>query len=165
MIAFAGLIGFAAAFGPGDALKMKPLQTMNGGDSKSPVVMVRMIQSDSQWKELWAYHKGVNLKTAKDAPTPPPVDFAKDEVLAVFGGHMADVQSYEYVKTYDKDGTAVIQLAQNTIPPAKQAGTKHPYIIMVLPKEPVPVQVELDTVAKDGSHYWMQIASFRAPKA
>jgi len=37
-------------------------------------------------------------------------------------------------------------------------------VMLVIPKEGVPIDVELDSIAKDGSHFWMRIAGFSAPK-
>jgi hypothetical protein len=153
--------------GPGDPLKIKPVQTMAGGDSNVHFPMVRTITNDKMWKELWAMHKGLPItnaateKTATPDPTKlPTVDFDKNQVLVVFGGKLPDVQAYEYAKTYDKDGVAVVQLNQNVIPASTAKSTFYPFILMVVPKEPVRIRIELDSIAKDGSHFWMQIASF-----
>jgi len=170
-------IGLAVLFaamnlagGSGDPLKIKPIQKMQGGDSKVNYPMVRMIQDQKSWKQLWALHKGQPIvadgsdKAAEDAVKPPEVDFDKNQVLVVFGGHMTDVESYDYVKTYAKEDTAVVQLSQNLIPAAAASDMKHPYILMVIPKEPVAIEVQLDSIAKDGSHFWKTIQSYRAPK-
>ena len=170
-IVVAGLLGAASlAAGNGDPLKIKPVQTMAGGDSKVNFPMVRMIQTQTGWRELWAMHKGLPLtaantdKPAEDPIKPPTVDFAKNQVPVVFGGHMPNVQSYEYLKTYAKDQTAVMQLGQSLIPDSAVKDMLHPFILLVVPKEPVAIEVQLDSLAKDGSHFWMTIASYRAPK-
>jgi hypothetical protein len=157
--------------GSGDPLKIKPTQTMAGGDSKIEFPMVRMISAEKQWKELWMMHKGIPLVpsaagdiTNADVPKLPTVDFEKSQVLVVFGGHVANVQAYDYVKTFAKDNTAVIQLSQNFFPTSTVKTMMTPFVMLVIPKEPVPIEVELDSIAKDGSHYWMKIASYAVPK-
>jgi len=156
--------------GTGDPLKVKPIQTMSGGDTKFNMPLVRLIQAQSVWQELWTMHKGAALVEADSdkAPAPiikaPEVDFEKNQVLVVFGGKMPNVQAYEYVKTYAKDSVAVIQLSQSMVPPSADRPVFHPYVMLVIPKEGVPIDVELDSIAKDGSHFWMRIAGFSAPK-
>jgi hypothetical protein len=167
----AGVVGLAGLAGEGgDPLKVKPVQTFAGGDSKVDFPMVRMIQTPTAWRELWAIHKGLPLapvsseKGAEDPVKPPEVDFAKNQALVVFGGHLANVKAYGYVKTFAQDETAVIQLSQTTIPESEVKDMLHPFVILILPKEPVPIEVQLDSIAKDGSHYWLKLAKYRAPK-
>jgi hypothetical protein len=157
--------------GPGDPLKIKPIQKIAGGDSSIHAPLVRLISDDGKWTELWNIHKGVPAVvdaaghvTYPDAPKPPTVDFAKNQVLVVFGGKLPNVQAYDYVKTYDADGTAVVQLSQGFITNSADIKTYYPYILLVVPKEPVKIEVQLDSVAKDGSHFWMTIAKYGIPK-
>lgn len=165
VLGVSGLMG-----GSGDPLKIKPIQTLAGGDSKLDFPMVRMIQTQKSWKDLWAMHKGLPFATSPDekapaeAPKLPTVDFEKNQVLVVFGGHLENVQAYEYIKTYAKDEIAVIQLGQSRVPPTAEKAMMHPFILMVIPREPVAIEVELDSIAKDGTHFWLKIAGYRAPK-
>ena len=157
--------------GPGDPLKIKPIQTIAGGDSSVHAPLARLISNDSQWTELWNIHKGVQAVvnsagqvTYPDAPKPPTVDFAKNEVLVIFGGKLPNVKGYAYVKTYAADDTAVVQLSQNFVTSAEDIKTYYPFILLVVPKEPVKIEVQLDSIAKDGSHFWMTIARYAIPK-
>ncbi len=165
-IAALGLLCFAGAVAAraDDPSKLTPVQIMNGGDSRIDLVLVRMIRNDADWSTLWSMHKGTAGKSSTAKSQAPSVDFSKNQVLAVFGGHLPDVQAYTYVKTYARDNVAVIQLGQDFLPPAKVSGVKHPFIMLVLPKEQVKTEVQLDSLAKDGSHYWMKIATIQAPK-
>jgi hypothetical protein len=170
-IALTGILCLAHFAGDGpDPLKVKPVKTIAGGDSKVDFPLVRILQTQKAWRELWAIHLGLplipeeNLKGAEDPEKPPEVDFTKNQVLVVLGGHMANVKAYSYVKTFAKDETAVIQLGQTLIPDAEVKDMMHPYVFLVIPREPVPIEVQLDSIAKDGSHFWMTLASFKAPK-
>jgi hypothetical protein len=165
---------FSMALGAetGDPAKVKPLQTMAGGDSSIHHPMVRLIPDQPKWAELWNIHKGAIAVVSDkgeisypDAPKPPLVDFAKNQVLVVFGGKLPNVQAYDYVKTLVKDDTAVIQLSQNFVPATADLKTYYPFILLVIPKEPVKIEVQLDSIAKDASHFWMTIASYGIPKA
>jgi hypothetical protein len=169
-----GLIASAAlAHGEGDPLKVKPVAVMQGADTLINHPMVRMIKTKQQWSELWAMHKGGAVaKPAADPKAPvtdekgvPIVDFDKNQVLVVFGGKLVNVQAYDYVKTVDDHGTAIVQLAPNNVPAGTNDAIMLPYILLVIPQEPVPIQVDLDTVGKDGQHFWNKIAAFRAPAA
>jgi hypothetical protein len=166
-----GLLGLIGSAGDGgDPLKIKPIQTMAGGDTKIDFPMVRIIQNPKAWRELWAMHKGLPIapenadKPVDDPIKPPTVDFDKNQVLIVFGGHLPNVQAYEYVKTFAKDDTAIVQIGQNMIPASAVKDMMHPFIMLVVPREPVAIEVQLDEVAKDGSHYWKTLAAYRAPK-
>ena len=157
--------------GPGDPLKIKPIQTLQGGDSHIHAPMVRIIPSQKQWAELWNIHKGAQAVrgengeiTFPDAPTPPTVDFSKNQVLVIFGGKLPNVQAYDYVKTLAKDDTAIVQLSQNFVPASTEEKTYYPFILMVVPREPVKIEVQLDSIAKDGSHFWMTIGRYAPPK-
>jgi hypothetical protein len=161
----------AAADGP-DPLKIKPNQTMAGGDSHVHAPLVRLIPDQAKWTELWNIHKGahavVNDKgeiTYPDAPKTPEVDFTKNQVIVVFGGKLPNVLAYEYAKTYARDDTAVVQLTQKFAPPTADEATYYPFILLVVPKEPVKIEIQLDSIAKDGTHFWMKLASYPAPKA
>lgn len=167
----AGILSLAfAARDGGDPLKVKPVQTIAGGDSLVNYPMVRLIQAQSAWRELWAIHKGLPIeptnkdKASEDAVKPPEVDFTKNQVLVVFGGHLPNVKSYQYVKTFAQDNSAIIQISQEFIPDSAVKGMLHPFILLVIPKEPVAMEVQLDSIAKDGSHFWMSLAKYRAPK-
>ena len=158
--------------GPGDPLKVKPVQTMTGGDSHIHAPMARLIDNQKQWVELWNIHKGAEAVTSAtgeitfpNAPKPPIVDFTKNEVLVVFGGKLPNVQAYDYVKTYARDETAVVQLSQNFVPAGASDKTYYPYVLLVVPKEMVKIEVQLDSIAKDGSHFWMKIAGYPIPKS
>ena len=168
----ASIFGFGQlAGGTGDPLKIKPVQKIAGGDSSVHAPLVRMISDDGKWSELWNIHKGIPAVvdtaghvTYPDAPKPPTVDFAKNQVLVVFGGKLPNVQAYDYVKTYAADDTAVVQLSQNFVTNAADIKTYYPFILLVVPKEPVKIEVQLDSVAKDGSHFWMTLAKYGIPK-
>jgi hypothetical protein len=169
-IALTGLLCLAHVHGDGpDPLKVKPVKTIAGGDGKVDYPLVRLLQTDKAWTEMWNIHKGLPLVPDPDTkPAPadkaPEVDFTKNQVLVVLGGHLPNVKAYEYVKTIAKDDTAVVQLDQVFIADADVKGILHPFIFLVLPREPVPVEVQLDSIAKDGSHVWLTLASFKAPK-
>lgn len=170
-LALTGLLCFAHVAGDGpDPLKVKPVKTIAGGDSKVDFPLVRMLQTQKAWHEMWAIHKNLplipegSLKDGEDPVKPPEVDFVKNQILVVLGGHLANVKAYEYVKTFAKDDTAVVQLGQSYIPDADVRGMMHPFIFLVIPREPVPIEVQLDSIAKDGSHFWLTLASFKAPK-
>ncbi len=168
-IALFGLVGVTGD--AGDPLKIKPVATMQGGDSLINHPMVRMIKNQKQWSELWEMHKGnavIKPSTTDKAPAVdvkgvPIVDFDKNQVLVVFGGKLVDVQGYDYLKTLNVDGTAVIQLGPNTVPASASDKVMTPFVLLVIPQEPVPIQVDLDTIGKDGNHFWNKIAAFRAP--
>ncbi len=170
-LALVGLVGVTAD--TGDPLKIKPVATMEGGDSLINHPMVRMIKTPKQWSELWAMHKGnavakpvtTDKAPAVDEKGVPIVDFDKNQVLVVFGGKLVDVQGYDYLKTVNVDGTAVIQLGPNTVPASANDAIMTPFVLLVIPQEPVPIEVDLDTIGKDGKHFWNKIAAFRAPTA
>ncbi len=157
--------------GHGDPSKVKPIAVLQGHDTLIEYPMVRMIQDQKTWGQLWTLHKGISgipgasggIVNADSSPT-PVVDFGENEVLIVFGGHNANVQAYDYVKTDVRGKTAVIQITPSMFGTAALEVDMTPYIIMVLPREKVEISVELDTVARDGSHSWNQIAKFAAPK-
>src|SRR5476651_1083048 len=105
MIAFAKLaltgvlcLGHLVGDGP-DPLKVKPVKTIAGGDSKVDYPLVRLISSQKGWHELWAIHTGQPMvpesgeNTKEDPVKPPEVDFVKNQVLVVFGGHLPNVKA------------------------------------------------------------------------
>jgi len=142
----AGLITAAYA-ADGDPLKIKPIETRAGGNSKIDRPMVRMIDTQAKWQELWNLHTGAEavvsdsgvLTFPKAAPA-PTVDFAKNQVLRRFGGKLPNVQAYDYVKTYAKDAVAVVQLRQNIVPTSAASAIMTPFVLLVVPKEPVPIE-------------------------
>jgi len=164
----------AVAPDAGDPSKVKPLQSFQGGDSHIHKPLARFLTDAKSWKQVWYMHLGIEARVSDkgeieyppNAPTPPPVDFSKNQVLVMFGGLLPGVQSYDYVKTFAKETTAVVQIAPKTAPASSDSALKnmYPFLIMVLPKEPVRIEVELDTVAKDGSHYWNLITAHNPPK-
>ncbi|MDR3690611.1 MAG: hypothetical protein P4L46_14630 [Fimbriimonas sp.] len=167
----ASLIALTHTSGTGDPSKVKPLGMIQGGVSLIGFPLVRMIQNQEQWNELWTLHKGIpGVPSASggivnaDAQRPPNVDFAKSQVLVVFGGQVANVQAYDYVRTVVRDKDAVIQLAPNPYPNNALRVVATPFIMLVLPTEKVSITVELDTIAQDGSHFWAQLARFSAPR-
>ncbi len=171
MVLCFAVAAMAAADGP-DPLKIKPNQTMAGGDSHIHAPLVRQITSQSNWAELWNIHKGVQALvndkgdiTYPNAPKPPEVDFTKNQVLVVFGGKLPNVLAYEYAKTYARDDVAVVQLTQKFAPATADETIYYPFILLVVPKESVKIEIQLDSIAKDGTHFWMKIASYPVPKA
>lgn len=160
-----------ASSGSGDPSKVKPLAMLQGHDTLIEYPLVRMIKDSSVWSELWTLHKGIaGVATASggivngDARTPPSVDFAKNQVLIVFGGQVPNVQAYDYVKTDVEDKTAVIHLAPSFFQNPNAQVMMTPYIMLVLPKEKVGIAVDLEVVAKDGTHSVNRIAHFNPPK-
>jgi|GEM_PF-2345018 len=166
----ATLMALAHPSGNGDPSKVKPLEMVQGHDTLIDFPMVRMIQNDKDWSDLWVLHKGVPSVSGStgtivnaEARSAPKVDFQKNQVLVVFGGHNWSVQAYDYVKTDVRGKEAVIQLAHNMFAPSAPAVDMCPFIMLVLPREKVAISVELDTPNKDGTHYWNPIAKFPVP--
>ena len=167
----ATLMALAHPSGTGDPSKVKPVEMLQGHDTLVEFPMVRMIQDEKTWTELWVLHKGAptlpgsggTVGNADSRPT-PKVDFDKNEILVVFGGHNWSIQAYDYVKTDVRGKEAVIQLAQSVFSTNTPGVDMCPYIILVLPREKVEISVELDTPNRDGTHYWNPIAHFDAPK-
>src|SRR5258708_1975539 len=89
-----------------DPAKMKPISMLQGHDTLIEYPLARLFRDSASWQELWTIHKGIaGVASASggivngDAKPPPTVDFAKNQVFAVFGGQCPNVQAYDYVRT------------------------------------------------------------------
>ena len=157
--------------GGDDPAKIVPTGEIKGHDTLLEIQLVRMIRDQKAWSELWTAHKGISDVPGAagtiyngDARPAPAVDFTKNQILIVFGGHTYGVQAYDYVTTVVHDGTAVIRLAPSLFPSQSPQVIMYPYTMLTLPRLKVPIDVELDTIANDGTHYWNKIAGYQPPK-
>jgi hypothetical protein len=116
-------------------------------------------------------HKGLvglqtNVQTINnaDARPAPAVNFAKNQVLIVFGGQCPGVQAYTYVRTDVQNNRAVIRLAPSMFGDPHAITMMTPYIMLVLPKAKVGIDVDMETIAPDGTTGLNRIASYGIPK-
>ncbi len=163
----ASLFAIMNPTGIDDPAKLKPVGMLQGHDTLIDYPLVRMIRDAKTWSELWILHKGVPAVSTGagtiangDAQPLPKVDFDKNQVLIVFGGQMQSIQAFDYLQTATKDKTAIVQLAPNRFGTSTPSVVMTPYILLVLPKLKVPIEVQLDSLSADGTHFWNPIATF-----
>ena len=127
------------AAGPGEAIEgaIKPLsEGFWSGDYAAGNEGTRTVEDDETWSTLW--------RTLSTAP-PPPVDFSRSMVVAVFlGPRPSGGYAVEFSETKRLAHSLLVRWRERAPEPGMSPpdGATSPYALKVLPKSDVPVRFE-----------------------
>lgn len=156
---------------------LAPLVTLSGADSAVREARCVRVSAPEAWVALWLEHAGhaadADYSLYYNPAGVPAVDFARCEVVAVFGGATANIAGYDALPAAAPAaaGAAVLVVqsrSYQTAGPAPDGGARRatPFGFFVVPRVAGPLRVEQHLPRMGGgTGRVIELARFEAPGA
>lgn len=138
-----GLMLLAGASGtPQETPHPFPIQTLARGTSSGVRErLVTVIKTEEAWRALWQRH----IVGVEPRPAPPPVDFSREMVVAVFMGEQrTSGATVEVLEATRQEGAIVVRVREVSPPPEGIVlpVLTQPFHLVALPRSELPVRFE-----------------------